>query len=145
MRVGVAPNSDPDGSNWAIMFAGHSDDEDEDAPEEVGVVCLTDDSDIPEVTNLEYRFLLYENSADEPVGIYEGVCLHRHEEDTGECETFHSEDGETDLDDVPSDLLDGLNDLLSMEVFLPGDEPIDAEPVLVEDVMASAPDPRGFY
>lgn len=147
MNIGVAPNGDPDGSNWAILFGGFEEDEDDDEAEEyVGIVALTDDTDLPGVTQVEHRFELFEDSAEDPHAVYFGAALHRHNDEDGPgCETFHAEDGQADLDDVPDDLVEGFADIMDMEIYAPGEEPVDAEPVSVSELLEPDTDPGGMF
>lgn len=150
-RIAAVPNRDPDGSNWAVLFGAFDpeDEEESDTPDEeehVGIVCLTEDSDLPGVTEVEHRFSLWEDSAEDPHAVYYGVALHRHTEETEQdCETFRAADGRADLDDIPDDLRGAITDLMEMEIHAPGEEPVDAEPVRVEDVMEPDTDPGGMF
>jgi len=149
MNLGVAPNPNPDGGNWTVLFGAFEEDED-DMDEQIGVVAVTDDADLPEVTEKEHRFTLWELSNEEAVVVYYGAALHRHGEDPEGvgCERFLAEEGETDLDDVPDDLRTCFEEVLEMEIYPPGEEPVDATRVLVEDVVDDEPNPSGggmFY
>lgn len=149
-RVAAVPNMDPDGSNWAVLFGAFDPEEEAesdtgDGEEHVGIVCLTEDSDLPGVTEVEHRFSLWEDSAENPHAVYYGVALHRHSDEVEEgCETFRAADGRADLDDIPDDLRGAVEDLMEMEIHAPGDEPVDAEPILPDDLMDDDPNPRGF-
>lgn len=150
MNFAAAPNPAPDGSNWTVVFGGMTEDgENADDPMEgvVGVVALTEDTDdLPGVTEIEHRFRLLELSDETPIVVYVGGCLHRHSEDVEEgCEVFEAEDGQADLDDLPEDLEQILVESMEFEVYPPGDEPVDAEPVEVADVVGPDSDPGGMY
>lgn len=157
--MGVAPNPNPDGGNWAVLFGAFEETDDEEEAqveadeaaedEQIGVVALTEDTDLPYVTEVEHRFSLWELSNEEAVVVYVGSALHRHGDDPegAGCETFHADEGEATVEDIPDDLRDCLNRVLDMEIYPPGEEPMDAEPVLVEDVMDAEPntDPGGMF
>lgn len=145
------PNPDPDGANWTVLFGSFlADEEDADSEEEtnyIGIVAVTDADDLPGVTEREYRFELFEDSEENPHAVYFGVCLHRHEDDDhgAGCETFHAEDDETDLDDVPDNLVEAFEEVMEMEVYPPGGEPVDAEPVAEADLLEPDTDPGGMF
>lgn len=140
---GVAPNPDPDGGNWTVLIASPEAEDDEDDPG-VTVVALTEDvDDLPDVTEKELRFDLYEDGHGNPHAVYVGVSLHRHG-DAGECEVFTAEDGRSDVNDVPDDLRTAVEEVMEFEIHPHGGEPLDAEPVLVSDLMEDDANPRGF-
>lgn len=155
--MGAVPNPNPTGGNWAVLFGAMDDDEDGetvededelDGSEEVAVVALTPDHEIPGVSEVEHRFRLVENSAEEPGVVYVGNALHRHgDEFPGDCETFLAEEGQATVEDIPDDLRDCLNRVLDMEIYAHGESPVDAEPVLVEEVLSETPDtdPGGMF
>lgn len=144
-RVAAVPNDDPDGSNWAVLFAGFT--PEDDVAEQLAIVCFTDDTDdLPGVTEVEHRFILWEDSVDDAHAVYYGVSLHRHT-DEGEpgCEWFRAADGEAAVEDIPDDLRAAFADIMDMEIHPPGDEPVDADPVLVEDALTPDTDPGGMF
>lgn len=138
------PNPAEDGSNWTVLFGGF---DDEDAGEEVvGVVALMEDDELPGVTEREFRFELFEDSAEKPHAVYYGSALHRHSEevDAG-CETFHAEDDETNVHDIPDDLVEAFEEIMEMEVHSQGAEPVDSERVTVADLMEPDTEPGGMF
>lgn len=154
--MGASRNPVPGGANWTVLFGEVEDDdaadEDEEGPAngEVQVLAFSpgEEHDLPGVSEVEHRFSLMENSADEPLVVYVGVSLHRHGDDyEGDCERFTAADDEVDLDALPDDLEQILSEALGFEIYPPGDEPVDAEPVTREDMMDSGPDtdPGGMY
>lgn len=158
MNLGVAPNPHPGGGNWAVLFGAFEETDEEQAQveaedaasdEQVGVVALTEDTDLPHVTEVEHRFSLWELSNEEAVVVYVGSALHRHGDDPdGEgCETFHAEEGEATVEAIPDDLREAVESVMGLEIYPPGGEPMDAEPVLVEDVVDETPntDPGGMF
>lgn len=159
MNVGVTPNPDEDGGNWTVLFGSFDETDDEEeaqvkaeeaaTDEQIGVVALTEDTDLPNITEVEHRFSLWELSDEEAVVVYVGVALHRHNDDPdgAGCETFHTDEGQATVEDIPDDLRECVTAVLDMEIYPPGEEPVDAEPVLVEDVVDAGPntDPGGMF
>jgi hypothetical protein len=159
MTIGVAPNPVPGGGNWAVFFGAFEEADDEEkaqveaddaaTDEQIGVVALREDSDLPHVTEEEHRFSLWELTNEEAVVVYVGSALHRHGDDPdgAGCETFHADEGQATVEDIPDDLRECVTAVLDMEIYPPGEEPVDAEPVLVEDVVDAGPntDPGGMF
>jgi len=157
--MGAVPNPNPDGGNWAVLFGAFEETDDEEeaqveadeaaTDEQIGVVALTEDTDLPHVTEVEHRFSLWELSNEEAVVVYVGSALHRHGDDPdgAGCETFHADEGQATVEDIPDDLRECFDDVLNMEIYPPGEEPVDADPVLVEDVVDETPntDPGGMF
>jgi len=159
MTIGIAPNPDADGGNWTVLFGSFDETDDEEeaqvkaeeaaTDEQIGVVALTEDTDLPNITEVEHRFSLWELSDEAAVVVYVGVALHRHNDDPdgAGCETFHADEGQATVEDIPDDLRECVTATLNMEIYPPGEEPVDAEPVLVEDVVDAGPntDPGGMF
>ena len=69
MPIGVVPNPDADGGNWTVLFGSFDETDDEAAAqvkaeeaatdEQIGVVALTEDTDLPNITEVEHRFSLW--------------------------------------------------------------------------------------
>lgn len=148
VMFGVAPNPDPDGGNWTVLIASpEPDEDDEDDDPGLTVVALTEDVDLPGVTEKEVRFDLYEDSEENPHAVYVGVSLHRHGDDSDEfggCEVFPAAEGRSSVDDVPDDLRQAVEGVMEFEIHEHGEEPLDASPVRVSDVTGPDTEPRGF-
>jgi len=143
LMFGVAPNPDPDGGNWTVLIASPEAEDDEDDPA-LTVVALTEDVDLPGVTEKELRFDLYEDSVGDPHAIYSGVSLHRHGDGSGECEVFLAEEDRTTVEDVPDDLRRAVEEVMEFEIHDPGEVPLDVDPVTVSDLTDDEEIPRGF-
>lgn len=142
-RLPSVPNEHPDGRNWTVAILPTE----VEGEDRVGIVAYGEEDDLPEVTEVSHRFVLYEDEEENGYAIYHSGTLHRHGPGDGECETFKAAEGQAELDDIPEDLFEAFEEMMGLEVHTPGDEPEEAFPLDPRDLVGPGPDtdPGGMY